>query len=316
VPLSPVPDLPPGDATSKRASGSPPGSATPDRGGALSARVRGVASHPSAKPTARAGAPPAGSGASTSGQLHDVEASFAPGVATKLATYVYLLVDPRTGRPFFVGRGRGDRCFRHVREARSGAKGSATEAKYPMLERIRAIEKQGRPVRIDVLRYGLSRDDALMVEASVSEALGLGTKELGGQRLPAVEVSSVLAKRVKFKRAHQVVICRIGPIGADPSYETARHGWRIGQRWTDLASVRAPKWVVLVVGDMVTGVHRIEGWEPTEGRGPGRYSFAGPPDRELERRYVGKSVAPYLGPASQSPVTYVWCGPHWVNSPR
>ena len=45
--------------------------------------------------------------------------SFPPGVAAKLAVYVYLLVDPRTGRPFFVGRGRGDRCLRHVEEARA-----------------------------------------------------------------------------------------------------------------------------------------------------------------------------------------------------
>jgi hypothetical protein len=258
----------------------------------------------------------AGSRVPSARRIDDADGSFAPGVSTKLSTYVYLLVDPRTGRPFFVGRGRGDRCFRHVREARVGAKESKADSKYPMLDRIRTIEAEGRPVRIDVLRYGLSRDEALMVEASVSDALGLGAKELGSQRRPAVEVSSLLAKRVKFKRAHQVVICRVGPVGVDADYETARHGWRIGQRWTDPASVRSPKWAVLVVGDLVTGVHRIEGWEPTEGPGPGRHSFFGPPDRELEKRYVGKSVAPYLGTASQSPVTYVWCGPHWVNSPR
>ena len=35
-------------------------------------------------------------------------AAFPPGVAEKLNTYVYLLVDPRNGRPFFVGSGRGD----------------------------------------------------------------------------------------------------------------------------------------------------------------------------------------------------------------
>src|ERR1700683_3961678 len=39
---------------------------------------------------------------------------FTPGVSGQLGTYVYLLVDPRTGRAFYVGRGRNDRCFRHL----------------------------------------------------------------------------------------------------------------------------------------------------------------------------------------------------------
>jgi hypothetical protein len=316
--LSPVPDLPVagvGAGASGQGTAGPgsPRGGTPTR---RSPKGREVSAQGSTARAAKAETPAGESDqAAELRRLDDAEGSFAPGVATKLQTYVYLLIDPRTGRPFFVGRGRGDRCFRHVREARSNS-GAKAGDKYPMLDRIRAIEEQGRTVRIDVLRYGLSREEALMVEASVSDALGLGPTELGGQRRPAVEVSSRLAKRVKFKRAHQVVICRVGPIGVDPDYQTARHGWRIGQRWTDPTSVRSPKWAVLVVGDLVTGVHRIEGWVPSDGRGPGRHSFTGPPDKELEKRYVGKSVAPYLGTASQSPVTYVWCGPHWVNTPR
>ena len=62
---------------------------------------------PGPVPTAVAASPP--------------EVSFPPGVAAKLAVYVYLLVDARTGRPFLVARGRGDRCFRHVEAARAGA---------------------------------------------------------------------------------------------------------------------------------------------------------------------------------------------------
>ena len=41
-----------------------------------------------------------------------------PGWPPSSGCYVYLLVDPRSGRPFFVGRGRGDRCHRHVEAAR------------------------------------------------------------------------------------------------------------------------------------------------------------------------------------------------------
>jgi hypothetical protein len=198
-----------------------------------------------------------------------------------------------------------------------------------MLDKIREVEASGRAVRIDILRYGLSPEEALLVEAAVHDALGFsGTPAAGAQRLSTEEISSHLAKRAKFKRAHQVVLLRVGAKGSDPSYESARHGWRVGKRWIDLESPRSPKWAVIVVGDAVAAVHRIDGWEPaplrgrsrhtvveTTARSTYRYSFTGTPDPELERRYVGKSVASYLGAGTPSPVTYVWCGPHWVNTP-
>ena len=258
-------------------------------------------------------------------------AGFPPDVAAKLRCYVYLLVDPRSGRVFCVDRGRGDRCFRHVAAAGEPADRQpgtpGRRPKFAMLERIRQIEAEGRPVRIDILRYGLSASEASLVMASASDALGLPVdSEPGSQRGSAAEVGSRLAKRAKFKREHQVVLLRVGGTGADSTYERARHGWRIGRRWMDLGSPRSPRWALLVVADVIESVYRIERWEPTPGTpsGPapraatpvGRYSLVGSPDPELEDRYVGKSVAAYLGDGAPSQVTYVRCGPHWVNTAR
>jgi len=41
-----------------------------------------------------------------------------PGVADQLQKYVYLLIDPTSGKPFYVGKGVGNRCFSHVEAAR------------------------------------------------------------------------------------------------------------------------------------------------------------------------------------------------------
>ena len=35
---------------------------------------------------------------------------FAPGVTKQLGCHVYLLIDPRSRKPFYVGKGTGDRC--------------------------------------------------------------------------------------------------------------------------------------------------------------------------------------------------------------
>ena len=70
-----------------------------------------------------------------------------------------------SGRAFYVGRGRGDRCFRHVAAAGEPADRQpgtpGRRPKFAMLERIRQIEAEGRPVRIDILRYGLSADGGI-----------------------------------------------------------------------------------------------------------------------------------------------------------
>lgn len=40
---------------------------------------------------------------------------FSDTVIEKLQFYVYRLIDPRNGETFYVGRGRGNRVFDHVR---------------------------------------------------------------------------------------------------------------------------------------------------------------------------------------------------------
>jgi uncharacterized protein len=300
-----------------------------------------------------------------------MDEGFAPGIGDKLRSYVYLLVDPRTGRAFFAGRGRNDRCFRHVQGARvedesgpttegsepcSGgkepSKGQGGGRAFPVLDRIREIETSGRSVRIDILRYGLNPDEARLVEATARDALGLqvgspdrsrGAAEARGaaipnQRTEASTLNTLLAKPAKIKRSHRVVLLRLskswGPASSDAQLEEAvRSPWKIGRRWTDPESRRSPQWAFVVVEDLVRAVYRIDGWKqaepasssspsssrslssPSASTQPARWTLAGERDPELERKYRGRNVSAYLSSGSQNPVTYVWCGPHWVNSP-
>lgn len=42
-------------------------------------------------------------------------AQFSEEVAKAVGNYVYRLIDPRNGETFYVGKGKGNRVFQHVR---------------------------------------------------------------------------------------------------------------------------------------------------------------------------------------------------------
>ena len=72
-----------------------------------------------------------------------------------LGSYVYIYSDPQTNKPFYVGKGKGQRAFAHL-DCADGAKGE-------VIENIRA---RGLQPRIDILRYGLTEKEAFLVEAA------------------------------------------------------------------------------------------------------------------------------------------------------
>jgi uncharacterized protein len=250
------------------------------------------------------------------GLVHGQE--FAPGVEAALSSYVYLLVDPRDDTPFFVGRGRGDRCFRQLASARREdplASTSDRRRRFPTGETIRGIESSGDPVVVEILRHGLSPSEAAAVEVAVADALGIPSgSKLDPQRQTVPEINAALATPVRFKRSHQVVVRRADGDGHPPSYEMVRHGWAIDPVWTDLTSPKSPQWAVAAVDGLVSAVYRIEGWEPASDPDSG-FSLVGRPDPVLEARYRGRSVSSYPVEAShlgERALAYVGCGPNWV----
>lgn len=84
-----------------------------------------------------------------------------------LKSYVYMLIDPRDEKPFYVGKGNGNRLFQHMECALKDI--DVSLAKY---EIIRAINKSNfvSPKHV-VVRHGLTDSEAFQIESSLIDSL-------------------------------------------------------------------------------------------------------------------------------------------------
>lgn len=249
----------------------------------------------------------------------DVPLSIRPAVAEKLGYYVYLYVDPRSGRPFYVGKGCGQRVLAHLSEV-------GESAKLRVLAELRAA---GLEPRIDILAHQLRDEEtAFRIEAAVIDLLGLGelTNQVRGWQ--SVQLGRMpLSELVAYYDAPPVevrdpsLLIRINDLYRHGMperelYEATRGIWKLGK------NREQARYAMAVFTGVVREVYRIDGWhaagttlyesrDQTELReSTDRVEFIGVrAPEEVRARYVGKSVAAYFPRGGRAPVIYAACGP-------
>ena len=115
--------------------------------------------------------------------------NFGHNICKKLRNYVYRLVDPRNGETFYVGEGKDDRIFKHLRTFKSGK----TSSTY---DRIKEIYDSGLEVIHIIHKHNLDKETAAMVEAALMDAYpGLVNKIRGsGGRYGQRNVEQIITK--------------------------------------------------------------------------------------------------------------------------
>jgi uncharacterized protein len=238
-------------------------------------------------------------------------------VASKMGHYVYLYVDPRTRRPFYVGKGKGPRALAHLGKIKRSRKAT-------ILGELRRLH---RSPQIDILAHGLPNEEmAYRIEAAVIDALGARrlTNEVrgwGSVQSGRLSLRRLIAyyRAVPARIQHPVIIVRINRL-YDPDmrenalYEATRGVWRV-----NVARATRAQYALATFQGIVLEVYKVKSWHLAGStayktrslrdlRQPGRWEFRGRLASSVVRRqYIDHSVRHCLPRGLQSPVVYVGC---------
>ncbi|MHB8390254.1 MAG: LEM-3-like GIY-YIG domain-containing protein [Acidobacteriaceae bacterium] len=192
---------------------------------------------------------------------------FSTTVVQKLGYYVYRLIDPRNGETFYVGKGTGNRVFKHVKDE-LGADANALSEK---LQRIRDIHHDGFEITHVIHRHGMDERTALEVEAALIDAYPEASNLVSGQRsdLYGLMHARQIIERYEAREAvfrHSVILINVGQsVTEKGSYEAVRYAWVL-----DPKRAAKAEYVLAVDRGLIIDVFVAEKWlEATAENFPG-----------------------------------------------
>ena len=233
-------------------------------------------------------------------------------VIDEIQYYVYRLIDPRNGETFYVGKGKGNRVFQHMKCAISADEKDDLNDK---IVTIREIISAGLDVIHVIHRHGMTEENALEVEAALIDAYPGATNLQGGNGsndygpMNAVEiVNKYAAEEAEFK--HNVLMITINKSVSERSiYNATRYAWKIDKRKAEKVD-----YALSVIQGMIVEVYKPLEWKEATVENfpefnldrPGRYGFNGiEADESIKKLYQRKRVPDeYRKKGAANPIKY------------
>lgn len=251
----------------------------------------------------------------------DIQRRFDQKVKDNLKCYVYMLINPITNKPFYIGKGTNNRVFQHI-EGAAVARVNPESMKY---QEILDIQAQGLHPDHIIIQHGLDDDTALAVESALIDTLkfldfnitnlvdGHNASENG--LMSAEEIIRRYHAEKLDSMADDCITVNISRLykrgfGRKDIYAAAKESWVIAEnRLTNIRYVLAER------HGLIVEVFEVEDWYPVEttypegskkaGKTRTRYGFNGrvAPD-SVRDLYINKSVAHTKKRGQASPVRF------------
>lgn len=243
---------------------------------------------------------------------------FPSNIIQKLDYYVYIYSDPQTKIPFYIGKGKGNRCFDHLFQEDGSDK----------TNKIKEIQGRGEDPVIEILVHGVDEETALKVEAAAIDLIGI-------ENLTNIQKGhhSALYGRIdvddlcrRFNReeilkddiVENIILIRINHYYYGMSemdlYDLTRRSWKV-----NLNRAKQAEYAFAVYQGLIMEVYKIVAWFPAHSTfnglpcskerkmaDQGRYEFVAQIAEEAIRaKYIGKSVSKFYKKGEQNPIKYV-----------
>lgn len=240
---------------------------------------------------------------------------FDPKTKEEIKYYVYAYFDPDTKKAFYIGKGKDDRCFQHLDDQSESKK----------VEKITELKNKNKRPVIELLRYGLTDDEASLLEATLIDFVGL-EKLTNAKRGEHISLGRSLVEDVILNYTAEdvtidedkVILISVGRtynsrMSEEELYEYARGVWKVHE------NSHKAQFALIVFQRIVREVYKILKWykagtltykyrDLSEIMIPNRFEFEGEKAEEsIRSKYIGKSVGKYYPPRSQNPIKYVNC---------
>ena len=182
--------------------------------------------------------------------------------------YVYALIDPRTEKVFYIGKGIDNRVFSHEIES-----GKSENYEKMKLQTIRSIEDAGLNVKRVIVNWGLTEKEAFVAEASLINLMNF-TKDINLTNIVSghsvhealsVEDFDMLYGAEVLKEEDikdSILVIKINGLykrgmSEEELYEATRGVWRISIKTIKKQKV---KYVFAVYNQLIVAVYKPDEW--------------------------------------------------------
>lgn len=229
-----------------------------------------------------------------------------------LEYYVYALIHPTTDKPFYIGKGIGNRLFNHKHCALN------TEDSSLKLDIIREITSSNLEVKHIVIRHGLTEKEAFEVEASLidlgnyigfdlsnimdghyAENRGLMTSDEIIRRYNAKPLEALL---------HPAIIININKKysrgnSSEDIYLATKQAWVVGEQKRNITKFALSEYAGIIIE-----VFEIKEWYNVvteDNKRNNRWGFSGVvASDEVRNLYINKSIAHTKKKGAANPIKY------------
>lgn len=238
--------------------------------------------------------------------IKEKELKLSQSTIEKLKYYVYLLIDKRSNKVFYVGKGKGNRINCHFKDA--------LDQRTKKSEKIKKILSLKLDVKKIILKHGLNEEEAFAVESALIDYIGIDNlanivkghdQKNGIADLEELKVRYE-AKEADFENDYVVLIninrkYRQG-MTLEEIYQVTRGNWRV-----DIDKIKEIKIICAVSQGVIRGVFEQYSWTKiSKTKDKNRSYFKGKvAKQELLDKYLHKSVKKYWPIGSQNPIKYV-----------